>query len=120
MFRIGLRDKIIIGIRCLNFPLNIISAGQVVMCQSCQDLIFKGGSKKRFRICRVCGIIVCDDCVYSRRLFLKKRYWCRNCEKELKLNNISFKKNKVAQKSFKRKYMNWKRQNKWTLEFIKS
>lgn len=87
------------------------------MCQTCQALIFKGALKKKFHSCQECGMILCPDCVYQE----KSQYWCKNCAKKLKYENISKKKNKEALKALKEEYRTWKKIKKSIkLEFINS
>lgn len=117
IFRIEFRDDEVVGIKSINPILNKGISNNVRMCQSCNDLIFKGYTKRKDRICNWCGKTLCDECVALKSGFLIKHYWCEECNEKLKSNDIPKKKNKIAYKTNKQQYKKWKHQKIWNILF---
>lgn len=108
-FQVKLNDNEIVGLKGLGIPTKKSRPRKVRMCQNCKDILFKGAPKKKYRVCRECGIVLCEECAISTRSLLLTHSWCRNCNEKLEKGEITKKKNKDAIKLYKGNYRNWKK-----------
>ena len=98
------------GLEVSNFLCSKPEVSRVIMCQTCHDLINKNANKKKKRICRNCGKVVCDECSHKKKWFLVgKKSWCKECAELLIRKEISKKTNKETYKGSKASFKAWKR-----------
>lgn len=111
-------DNDFTSVEVSNFICSKPESTRVIMCQTCHDLIDKHAIKKKKRICRNCGKVVCDECSHSKKWFvLGKKSWCNECAELLVNKEIQKKTNKIPYKDSKASFKAWKRAPRTPVKF---
>lgn len=114
-------DNDFTSVEVSNFTCSKPESSRVIMCQTCHDLIDKHAIKKKKRICRNCGKVLCDECSHKKKWFvLGKKSWCKECAELLDSKEIAKKTNKIPYKDSKASFKAWKGASRTPVKFNKS